>query len=322
MKRTYHKTPTLEEITHQFHGATVFSKLDARHGYWSVELDEESSLLTTFNSPFGRYKFKRLPFGLKVSQDIFQERMDLILERCQGATGIADDVAVYGKDDSDHDANLHNLMQVAREYGLVFNPEKCDIKVSRIFFFGCYYDAEGVHPDPEKVREIHDLPPPQNVTELQQFLGMTQYMSPFIPGLARHTETLRALTRKDSAWQWTESHQQSYDRLKALVSEEMTLTHFDPRAKTTIQVDASLKGLGATLLQNNKPVAFASKALTETEKRYANIERELLAVVFGCTRFHTYVYGSKFRVESDHKPLKTYSTKVWQAPPLDYSDSC
>ena len=92
-KRTYHKMPTLEEITHQFSGARVFSKLDARHGYWSIELDSESSYLTTFNSPFGRYRFQKLPFRLKVSQDIFQEKMDMILEQCPGTLGIADDVA-------------------------------------------------------------------------------------------------------------------------------------------------------------------------------------------------------------------------------------
>ncbi len=146
MKRTYHKTPTLEEITHKFHGAKVFSKLDARHGYWSVRLDEESSLLTTFNSPFGRYRYTRLPFGLKVSQDVFQEKMDFLLDRCQGAVGIADDITVYGKDDAEHDAHLDELMKIASQHGLVFNPDKCDIKVPRISFFGNVYDAEGVHP--------------------------------------------------------------------------------------------------------------------------------------------------------------------------------
>ena len=169
-KRTYHKLPTLEEITHQFGGARVFSKLDARHGYWSIELDTESSYLTTFNSPFGRYRFLRLPFGLKVSQDIFQEKMDMILEQCPGTLGIADDVAVFGKNQEEHDKNLHNLMQVARKYGLIFNFDKCEVNIPCIKFFGCYYDAQGVHPDPAKVSDIHALPAPANVNEIQQFL--------------------------------------------------------------------------------------------------------------------------------------------------------
>ena len=315
MKRTNHKTPTLEEITHKFSGAQVFSKLDARHGYWSIMLDEESSYLTTFNSPFGRYRFLRLAFGLKVSQDIFQEKMDMILEQCPGTLGIADDVAVFGKDDADHDRNLHNLMCVAHKYGLIFNIDKCEIKVPRIKFFGCYYDKDGARPDPAKVEERYALPPPSNVNELQQFLGLVQYMSPFIPKLADHTDSLRKLTHKDTDWQWSGSNQADFHRLKSLISTECTLTYFDPRRPTVIQVDSSLKGLGAALLQDDKPVAFASKALTDAETRYANIERELLAVVFGCTRFHTYVYGPKFIVESDHKPLENIQHKSLASTP-------
>lgn len=172
MKRTYHKIPTLEEITHNFSGAKVFSKLDARHGYWSIALDEESSHLTTFNSPVGRYRFNRPPFDIKVAQDIFQEKMDLILVQCPGTLGIVDDVAVFGKNDAEHDMNLHNLMQVARKYGLIFNIDKCEIKVHQIMFFGCLYGAEGVHPDPRKVEEIQNLPPPSNAKDLQSFLGI------------------------------------------------------------------------------------------------------------------------------------------------------
>lgn len=309
IKRTYHKTPTLEEITHQFNGAKYFSKMDARHGYWSIELEDDSSYLTTFNSPFGRYRFKRLAFGLRVSQDIFQEVMDQILVQCPGCIGIADDIAIYGATESEHDQNLHQLMKVARKYGLVFNFDKCDIRVPRIKFFGCYYDASGVHPDPEKIDEIQRLRSPQSVTEVQQFLGIVQYMSPFIPNLADHTEILRSMTKKDSVWSWTASHEKSFQKLKSLICSECTLTYFDPKLPTTIQVDASKKGLGAALVQQGKPIAFASKALTDVEQRYANIERELLAIVFGCTRFHTYVFGTKFIVESDHKPLECIQHK-------------
>ena len=114
VKRSHHHTPTLDEITHQFKGSSVFSKLDARHGYWSVVLDEESSYLTTFNSPFGRFRFTRLPFGLCVSQDIFQQKMDFILEKWPGTVGIADNIPVNWTTEEEHDSNLHNLMLVAQ----------------------------------------------------------------------------------------------------------------------------------------------------------------------------------------------------------------
>ena len=138
IKRCHHRTRTLEELTHRFAGAQYFSKLDAKNGYWSVKLDEESQLLTTFNSPFGRYCFMRMPFGLVMSQDVFQQKMDQIFKRCPGTVGIADDVAVFGRTEAEHDANLHNLMKVATESGLMFNSQKCSIKQNKInFFWSC-----------------------------------------------------------------------------------------------------------------------------------------------------------------------------------------
>ena len=315
IKRTYHKTPTIEELTNKFSGAKFFSKLDARHGYWSVKLDDESSKLTTFNSPKGRYRFTRLPFGLNVSQDVFQKHMDDILDQCPGTTGITDDVVVYGKTEEEHDRNLQHLMEVARKTGLIFNEEKCFIKQRQIKFFGTLFGADGAQPDPDKTEEIRNLPAPKNVTELQQFLGMIQYMSPFIPKLAEHTAPLRALTKKDTKWEWNSSHQAAFNKVKDMICNDTSLAYFDVNAPTTIQVDASRHGLGAALTQNGKAIAFASKALTETEQRYANIERELLAVVFGCERFHTYVYGKNFNVESDHKPLEQIQKKSLDKTP-------
>ena len=166
IKRCHHKTPTLEEITHKFTGATHFSTLDAKNGYWSVTLYSESSLLTTFNSPFWRYCFIRMPFGLIMSQDVFQQKMDMILESCPGTFGIADDVAVFGRREVEHDANLHNLMRVSREHGLVFNSKKCAIKTLQISFFGTIYDEKGVHPDPKKVEDIKMHPTPESATQL------------------------------------------------------------------------------------------------------------------------------------------------------------
>ena len=190
IKRTYHKTPTLEEITNCLSGSKVFSKLDAKHGYWSIKLDEESSKLTTFNSPIGRFRFKRLPFGLNISQDAFQQCMDQILSQCPGTIRITNNVIVHGKDNKDHDRNLHHLMKVAQKCGLVFNAAKCFIQTPQIKFFGMVYNANGVHPDPEKCAEIQAIPTPKNVTEIQQFLGIIQFMAPVISKLADQTTPL------------------------------------------------------------------------------------------------------------------------------------
>ena len=175
VKRSHHHTPTLEEIIYKFKGSSVFSKLDACHGYWSVVLDEDSSYFTTFNSPFDRFRFTRLPFGLCVSQDIFQQRMDFILKKCPGVVGIADDIAVHGPTEEEHDANVHNLMRVAQQHGLVFNLDKCMIKEKKIKFFERLFGAEGVHADREKVEAIKAIQEPKDPQELQTFLGIATY---------------------------------------------------------------------------------------------------------------------------------------------------
>ena len=158
IKRCHYHTPTLEEITHQFAESQHFSKLDAKNGYWFVKLDAESQLLTTFNSPFGRFCFQRMPFGLVMSQDVFQQRMDQILEKCPQTIGIADDIAVYGNTKTEHDKHLHSLMKLARDNGLVFNSEKCAIGQKRIHFFGMVLQREFTPILKEwKTSEIHQL---------------------------------------------------------------------------------------------------------------------------------------------------------------------
>ena len=314
--REHHVTPTLQEILPKLNGATVFSIVDAKCGYWNVQLDEQSSYLTTFNSPFGRYRFLRMPFGLKMSQDVFQRKIDQTYEGCEGVIGIADDIVVYGKGDEEHDANMHQMMARTQQTGLKLNPMKCRIKENRIKFFGVICSSDGIQADPDKVSALKQMAPPKNTQELQTFLGLATYMSPFIPNLSTLTAPLREMLKKENQFDWHPTHQEVFEKITASISEELTLAYFDPSKEITLQVDASLKGLGAALTQEGKPVAFASKALTEVESRYANIERELLAVVYACERFHTYLYGHQFTVESDHKPLESIHLKhLTSAPP-------
>ena len=199
-------------------------------------------------------------------------------------------------------------MQVAHKYGVAFNPQKMHVKALAINFFGCLYDANSVHPDLEKVDAVHALPAPTNVTKLQEFLGMVTYLSPFICGLSTLTAPLQELLKKDADFTWNASYEATFEWVKQAIVSDTTLRYFNPSPPVTIQVDASQVGLGAALLQN-KPIAFASKALTDVECRYANIEREMLAVVFGAEQFHTYIYGQSFTVKSDHKLLESISRK-------------
>ena len=250
-----------------------------------------------------------LSTGLVCSQDIFQKKMDQILEECQGCIRITDDITIHGCTEAEHDACLWDLMHITCKYDLVLNPQKIHMKAQAVNFFGCLYDANGVHPDPGKVNAVHALPAPTNVTELQEFLGLVTYLSPFIPGLSTLTAPLRELLKKDTDFSWNHTYDTAFEQIKEAVISDTTLRYFDPSLPVTIQVDASQVGLGAALLQNGKPIAFASKAPTETECWYVNIEREMLAAVFGVERFHTYIYGWSFTIESDHKPLESIPRK-------------
>ena len=183
------------------------------------------------------------------------------------------------------------------------------MKAKAINFFGCLYDANGVHPDLGKVNAVHALPSSTNITELQEFLGLVTHLSPFIPGLSTLTAPLHDLLKKDADFIWNHTYDAAFQQVKEAFISDTTLRYFDPSLPVTIQVNALQVGIGAALLQNGKPIVFASKALTETECQYANIEREMLAIVFGVERFPTHVYGRSFTIKSDHKPLESISQK-------------
>ena len=175
----------------------------------------------------------------------------------------------------EHDACLRDLMRIACKYDLVFNPQKTHVKAQAINLFGCLYDANGVHPVPRKVDAVHALPAPTNITELREFLGLVTHLSPFIPGLSTLTAPLPELLKKDTDFSWNHTYDTAFEWIKEAVISDTTLRYFNPSLPMTIQVDASQVSLGAALLQNGKPIAFASKALTETKCWYANIEREM-----------------------------------------------
>ena len=197
--RPYHQAQTVEELNHKFANANFFSKLDAKAGYWSIKLDVESQKLTTFQTPFGRYCYLRLPFGLSVSQDIFQRELDRILEKCQG---IADDFVIYGSTEQEHDNNLTHFMDIAKQHGLVLNSKKCEIKSKQVSFFGQLYTSNGMKPDPQKVSDLREMPEPTNKVELQQFLGFITYLSRFVKDFSTKSATLRDLLRQDSEFIW------------------------------------------------------------------------------------------------------------------------
>ena len=200
----------MDEVAYEFAHSKYFTKLDARHGYWAVILDSKSSLLITFNTPYGQYHFLHLLFGLPYSQDIFQKWMDHLLEECEGCMGITDDIIIHVCTEAKHDAHLWKFMEVAQKYGLVFNLKKTQVNAPMVKFFGCLYDEPGVHTDPEEVDAVHALSTPTNITEPQEFLGMVTYLSTFMSGLSTMTAPLHELLKKDAEFSSDASYQTAF----------------------------------------------------------------------------------------------------------------
>lgn len=168
---------------------------------------------------------------------------------------------------------------------------------------------KGLKPDPEKIRAIQDMLAPEDKPALQRFTGLLQYPSKFIPNLSELSAHLRKL-EGNVEWHWGTEQQQSFDKLKALVSQAPVLKYYDVGKPVTLSVDASSEGLEAVLLQEGQPVAYGSRALTDCQKLYAQIEKQLLAIVLGCEKFHQYLYGRHVHVESDHKRLGVIFKKI------------
>ena len=256
-----------------------------------------------------------------MSQDIFQLWMDAILEKCPGVIGIHDDMVIFGVDQEDHDANLINLLNICQKEGLVLNSKKLELQRERVTFFGAEYSTQSMHPDPKKVQGITEMTVPSDKQQLQSFLGMVNYIGIFIPNLSHHTEPLRAMLKKDNVFYWLEQQTRSFQKIKSLIAKanNTPLRYYDRTLPVTVQVHNSLRGLGACLIQQHngkdQPIAFASKSLMEAETRYANIERELLAIVFVCQHFSTYLLGRSFVAESDHKLLEMIAMKNLASAP-------
>ena len=196
IKREHFKLPTREEIMSQFANAKYFSKLDASSGFWQMKLDDESSKLCTFNSPFGRYKFLRLPFGIASAPEVYHKTIHMIYEHLEGVDTSMDDIIVWGSTKAEHDERLKQVLKATRTANLRLNKEKCQLGVKELTFVGDILSSEGIRPDPRKVSAIENMPQPQCKKDIQRFNGMINYMGKFIPNLSECMAPLRQLTEK------------------------------------------------------------------------------------------------------------------------------
>lgn len=284
----------------------MFSSLDAASGFWQIPLDEASQKLTTFITPFARYCFKRLPFGITSAPEIFQRKMTEMLAGLEGTAVYMDDVIVHGRDMAEHDQHLQRVMERLESAGLKLNTKKGKLSTRKLNFLGHEIDANGMRPDPAKVSAISELPAPGNVQDLKRILCMVNYLGKYVPRLATVGHPLYELLK--SAWTWGPAQQTTFQEIKKLLTTLPTLAYYDVNKCTVVFADASSYGLSGVLLQLHggewRPVAYFSRRLSDAETRYAQIEKECLESVWACERFKKYLYGlDVFKLVTDHKPL-------------------
>ncbi|UYV75474.1 K02A2.6-like [Cordylochernes scorpioides] len=301
--REHYTLPAPENILAEIPKAKFYSVLDAKSAFWQVPLSENTSKYLVMSTPFGRYRFLRLPFGISSAPEIFQKIMHKIFCDIPNVVCYIDDLLIWGNSIEDHNSTLKKVLDLARESRLKLTLNKLQMATGEVTFLGHTISHEGILPDQDKVRAIQNMQIPKNKQELQRILGNVTYLAKFIPDLSSNTSNMRNLLKKDIIWNWNIAADKELNFIKTLLTSPPVLRHFDPNEPLELFADASKDGLGAILMQKEKPLSYASASLTSPQKHYSQIEKELLALYFGCKRFHYLLYGRKFTAYTDHKPL-------------------
>ena len=307
VQRELYPLPRVSDMLAQLSTGQIFSKLDANSGFWQVILDEDSQLLTTFLTPWGRFCFNRMPFGISSAPEVFQKSMEKILHGLEGVICMMDDILVFGRNSTEHWKRLRLVLDRIRKSGMTLKKEKCEFGVTEVKFLGHLVSVQGIKPDPDKVAVILALTPPTCKREARSLMGMVNYLNKFSKKLAEISGPIYAVTGT-SDFVWGPDQNSAFEKIKVEISQAPVLCAFDVDRKHRVSADSSRLALGAVLLQFNsqgewQPVEFASRKLTEAETNYAMIELEALGITWACEKFDFYLVGRIFEVETDHKPL-------------------
>ena len=255
-------------------GSKVFSKLDLSHAYAQLNVDEESQEYLTINTHKALYSYKKLPYGVKASLKIFQAKMDQILQGIGKCVCKQDDILVGGNDWQENLKVLAEVLDRLQQYNLHLKLSKCEFLKPEVVFLGLKINAVGPQPVEEKINAVKKAPVPRNVSELRSFLGMVQYYHSFLPGLATTLAPLHKLLQKNVPWDWTKECQTAFVGCKEGLTSDSLLVQYDLNRELRLACDASSYGLGAVLSHvmddgRKRPVAYASRALTPSERNYA-----------------------------------------------------
>ena len=301
--------PKVEDLLASLGGGKTFTKLDLAHAYQQIPLEENSKQYVVINTHKGLYRYNRLPFGVSSAPAIFQRTMEGILRGIPKVCVYIDDILITGATEQEHLRTLDKVLTRLAEAGLKLKQAKSSFLRPSVEYLGHNISAEGLRPTKEKIRAIQEAPAPCNVSQLRSFLGLLNYYGKFLPNLSSILAPLHRLLHKKTVWKWTSEQEKAFQEAKALLTSPCLLVHFDADRELLLACDASPYGVGAVLSHRmddgtEKPIAFASRTLSSAEKKYSQLDKEGLAVVYGVKKFHQYLFGRHFEILSDHKPLQ------------------
>ena len=301
--------PNINEILDQLGSAKYFSILDLASGFHQIPMHKEDSPKTAFSTPYGHYEFNRMPFGLKNAPATFQRLMDQILTGLQGTELFVylDDVVIYARSLQEHLVKFKKLAGRLQKAGLQLQTNKCEFLCKEVSYLGHIISEDGVKPDPKKLDAVWKFPIPKTDKNVKQFLGLAGYYRRFIQGFSKIAKPLTELLKNNVKFHWSKEQQKSFDTLRMLLCCEPLLQYPDFSKTFVLTTDASGYAIGGILSQGpigrDLPIAYTSRLLTKPEINYSTIEKELLAIVYSVAHFRPYIYGRKFYLVTDHKPL-------------------
>lgn len=302
----------VEHLFSELSNARYFSKLDLTKGYWAIPIDEEDRDKTAFTTSLGQHRWVNLPFGLKTAGGIFNRMMRKLLLPLnrKDVHHFMDDILIATETWEEHVSAVRAVLKRLNEANLAAKPSKCYFGFEQLSYLGHEIGNGRKWPEDEKVQKIRSAKPPETKKELRAYLGTTGFYRSYIPGYADIAAPLTDKTKKQEPERirWNAECEKAFNTLKERLANNPVVVMPDPELPFILRTDASDRGLGAVLLQDQgkgpQPIAYASKKLNSAERNYATVEKECHATVWGIQKFERYLYGRHFLLETDHQPLQ------------------
>ncbi|XP_058816399.1 uncharacterized protein K02A2.6-like [Topomyia yanbarensis] len=303
-----HPLPTINEMFSNMAGGKKFTKLDLAQAYLQMQVRPENQAMLTLNTHLGLYQPTRLMYGVASAPAIFQREISQILQGIPGVSVFLDDVKITGPDDETHLRRLREVLKRFQEHNMRVNLTKCEFFADSIQYCGYVIDSQGIHKMLQKVEAIQKMPRPENRDQVRAFLGLVNYYGRFMKSLSTKLYPINNLLKDKIPFVWTDDCEKAFEWVKAEMQSDRMLVHYDVNLPLVLATDASPYGVGAVLSHiypdgTERPIQYASQTLNSTQQNYTQIDKEAYAIIFGVKKFYQYLYGRKFTLVTDNKPV-------------------